>query len=553
MKREEKGAMDHHFDTPDFAKALAERFDENTCATARLAAQLCTVPGVTVPTDAVDHEALNRICELARGYAESNGLRVYQLPSDADHPYPFLVVSFQEHDLADPDLTEAVALIGHLDVVLASTDDQFSPVLRAADLHARGAADMKTVVATWLVWMAHRQQRSGPKPPFVLLLSCCEENASHAPHHTRSAVRWLHEEMQVTVRFGLVGERTGELEWMGDELRVGPICPENRSWRWFTITSERRAGLEALQWFARTVARYRTTFGRLNADPALREQAARQPGLKSGFLNPFTFIAGDRDVDDAAACAVAGETVRLTVSRPPGGSVHAAVADTAQPSLVERFDDLARQASAAFPGGRVRLAGVAIGQQGNFNAFDGSGEMRLVITGTTVEAVRQWITGHDDTDLTMSADTEAVTPQAGPSIAALDIRELLAHRDAVHDLLTDLQGRLGDDTALTVLNNRPPWRCPGDQIDAARLQQAYAAVIGEASPDLVKVHGNDGGSLVAYQQSLDERLAARGEGHAVVFGQVGNGPHGPREFHRLTSVAPYWEIMDRWAAFYVEL
>ena len=77
-------------------------------------------------------------------------------------------------------------------------------------------------------------------------------------------------------------------------------------------------------------------------------------------------------------------------------------------------------------------------------------------------------------------------------------------------------------------------------------------MVGEDSPALVKLHGNDGGSLVEWQQSLDGDLAERGHGHAVVFGQVGGGPHGPAEFHRATSIRPYWEVLDRWAAFYGE-
>ena len=41
--------------------------------------------------------------------------------------------------------------------------------------------------------------------------------------------------------------------------------------------------------------------------------------------------------------------------------------------------------------------------------------------------------------------------------------------------------------------------------------------------------------------------AEAGVSHAVVFGQVGMRPHGSGEFHRGTSVRPYWQVLDRWA------
>ncbi len=93
---------------------------------------------------------------------------------------------------------------------------------------------------------------------------------------------------------------------------------------------------------------------------------------------------------------------------------------------------------------------------------------------------------------------------------------------------------------------------PPEQDDLARLLAAYEAVTGEPSPDLVQLHGNDGGNLVAWQHSVDGDLPRRGEGHAVIFGQVGMNPHGPNEFHRGASIRPYVEILDRWAASYLQ-
>jgi len=325
--------------------------------------------------------------------------------------------------------------------------------------------------------------------------------------------------MGLKVRFGVVGERTGELEWMGEDLKVGPICRENRSWRWMRAESAAAKGLKALQRVAEAVGACRTSIA--NANRAMGEQ--KQPGLRSGFLNPFTFIAGDD-----------GDGAWLTVACEKGASVHSAIADASPPSLVERFNAIAERVVEECGSVNVRLAGVEIGQEGNFNTYDGSGEMRLVVSGE----LEEW----EESGLILNVSKENGTVRTESTVVGIDIRELLDHKEIVEDLIKTLPDRLWGAAGFRMINDRPSWRCPDDQPDLARLLAAYEKVIGQPSPDLVKLHGNDGGSLVAWQ----------GEGHAVVFGQVGGGPHGPKEFHRLTSIEPYWKILDSWAVSYLE-
>jgi len=136
-------------------------------------------------------------------------------------------------------------------------------------------------------------------------------------------------------------------------------------------------------------------------------------------------------------------------------------------------------------------------------------------------------------------------------VVGLELRELLCHREAVAELLSALRARLWGD-AFEVVNDRPAWHCPEDQPDLVRLEAAYEAGIGAPSPHPVKLHGNDGRSLVAWQQATRPELGERGLGHAVVFGQVGRGLQGAREIHRGTSIAPYIEILDRWARSYLD-
>ena len=68
-------------------------------------------------------------------------------------------------------------LTGHFDVVEPDPDDsQFNPRIEGDYLHGRGAADMKTVVATYLVWMKDRMKMGKPFPNISLLLVGNEEN-----------------------------------------------------------------------------------------------------------------------------------------------------------------------------------------------------------------------------------------------------------------------------------------------------------------------------------------------------------------------------------------
>ncbi len=145
----------------------------------------------------------------------------------------------------------------------------------------------------------------------------------------------------------------------------------------------------------------------------------------------------------------------------------------------------------------------------------------------------------------------SVPGQPAPTLAGFDIRELLDHRDAIGDLLSSVRAGLGGDESLELVHDFPAWRCPSGQDDLVRLLAAYGEVVGQPSPPLVKLHGNDGGALVACRQDADPGLARAGEGHAVVFGQVGSNPHGPNEFHRGTSIRPYLDILDHWVDSYL--
>jgi hypothetical protein len=398
---------------------------------------------------------------------------------------------------------------------------------------------MKTVVATYLVWMARRQQSSGPKPPMLLTLSCTEENGSPQPHHTLSTLKWLRDAKGVEIRFAVVGERTGELEWMDPEPVVGPVCAENRSWRWIRVDSATGRGLTALGNIADAIELGRTTIATLNAEHTPEEKTSRQPGVRSGFVNPFCIIIGDEDAEAAGG-------VWVTVQRIPGTAIHSAQAKASDASLLEIFSSIASDAMTAFGEENVRLAGVEIGEDRNFNTYDGSGLMRLVVHNADVDSVSGWTRELDAGGLDVTASAEPGDMTSGATLVGIDIRELLDHKDAVENLIGTIRDKLAWGS-IEMVNNLPPWRCPDDHPDLVKLRAAWEDTVGSPSPDLVKLHGNDGGHLAAVQQGSDAGAARLGIGHAVVFGQVGAGPHGPKEYARATSIRPYLDILDRWA------
>jgi acetylornithine deacetylase/succinyl-diaminopimelate desuccinylase-like protein len=527
----------HRYRDPDFHETLAARFDADVAEIATLSAELCSVPGVTVPASEVGLAGVIRTAAIVRDWAGRHGLAVVERTPTADAPFPFLIVTFKDHDLDDPDFRQAVALIGHLDVVQARSEGQFEPFVEGDDLHARGATDMKTVVASYLVWMARRQRRPGAKPPILLTLSCTEENGSPEPHHTLSTLEWLRDARGVDVRFAVVGERTGELEWMAPPPVVGPVCAENRSWRWLRGESASGRGMAALRRIADAVELGRTTIATLNAVHTPESKAARQPGVRSGFVNPFCIIQGDEGADAPGA-------VLVQARRTPGTAIHSAQAAASDLSLLESFLWIAGKAADSFGEDSVRLGGVAIGEDRNFNTYDGSGSMTLAVTGAERDAVAAWAAELDAGGIETAVAPGPAGVNPGPTVVGIDIRELLDHKAAVEELIGSLRDMLSWGI-LEMVIDLPPWRCPDDHPDLVALRAAWQKTVGHPSPDLVKLHGNDGGHLAALQQARDPEAARRG--HVVVFGQVGAGPHGPRESARLTSIRPYLDILDAWA------
>jgi acetylornithine deacetylase/succinyl-diaminopimelate desuccinylase-like protein/gamma-glutamyl:cysteine ligase YbdK (ATP-grasp superfamily) len=187
-----------------------------------LAQQLIRIPSVTAcPDERLDE--VHRASSLIDDYLRNAGLEVKYF----DGKYPAIYATFPQSPNTNPQ--SPILLTGHFDVVEPEPDDlQFTPHIEGDYLHGRGAADMKTVVATYLVWMKDIMRRDNPGgyPNIALLLVGNEENGEAEAWGTPHVLTALSEQYgrPFTPSLFIAGERTGE---KGNEL-FGEICIENR-------------------------------------------------------------------------------------------------------------------------------------------------------------------------------------------------------------------------------------------------------------------------------------------------------------------------------------
>ncbi|MFN8435381.1 MAG: M20/M25/M40 family metallo-hydrolase [Anaerolineales bacterium] len=191
--------------------AVELSYPNKTAEILDLAQQLIRIPSVTAcPDERLDE--VHRAGSLIDDYLRNAGLDVKYF----DGKYPAVYATFPGASKPDP-----ILLTGHFDVVEPEPDDsQFNPRIEGDYLHGRGAADMKTVVATYLVWMKDQMKAGAPYPNIALMLVGNEENGEAEEWGTPHVLK----ELNLTPSLFVAGERTGE---KGNEL-FGEICIENR-------------------------------------------------------------------------------------------------------------------------------------------------------------------------------------------------------------------------------------------------------------------------------------------------------------------------------------
>ena len=210
-------------------------YPDKTSEIIALAQQLIQIPSVTAsPDERLDEvrRAGTFIFDYLRNYGV--GVRYYN-----QSKYPAILAGFPDH------MQAPVMLSGHFDVVAPEPDDgQFDPRIEGDYLLGRGAADMKTVVATYLVWLKDTFRHGPPYPPINLLLVGNEENGEIEPMGTPHVLKILAEEEKELSGLGyaprilIAGERTGE---HGDEL-WGEICTQNRGVMRFQVVARGQRG-----------------------------------------------------------------------------------------------------------------------------------------------------------------------------------------------------------------------------------------------------------------------------------------------------------------------
>ncbi len=204
---------------PHPSAVIEINYPDKTSEILALAEQLIRIPSITAsPDERMDD--VRRAAGLVNDYLNSHGLIVKLFEQGR---YPAVLATF-------PGATSApVMLSGHFDVVAPEPDDtQFEPRIEGDYLWGRGSADMKTVVATYMVWMKDALGKGAPYPPISLLLVGNEENGESEPMGTPHVLRWLKDAPEqgknLLPKLLIAGERTGE---KGNEL-WGEICTQNR-------------------------------------------------------------------------------------------------------------------------------------------------------------------------------------------------------------------------------------------------------------------------------------------------------------------------------------
>jgi succinyl-diaminopimelate desuccinylase len=212
-------------------------YPDKTAEILDLAQQLIRIPSVTAsPNERLDE--VHRAGSLIDDYLRNAGLEVKFF----DGKYPALYAKFpalsgasRTASAVEAHNMNEILLTGHFDIVEPEPDDsQFTPRIDGDYLWGRGSADMKTVVATYMVWMKDMMKSRAPCPNIALMLVGNEENGESEAWGTPFVLK----ELQIAPSLFVAGERTGE---KGNEL-FGEICVENRGVMRFDVIARGAKG-----------------------------------------------------------------------------------------------------------------------------------------------------------------------------------------------------------------------------------------------------------------------------------------------------------------------
>lgn len=117
---------------------------------------------------------------------------------------------------------KTIGFNGHLDVVPPGNPelwdfDPFSGLITGGEILGRGAVDMKSAVAAFVVAATEFTEEFSPEGSIVIALTCDEEG--EALYGTQAILKWMSEKGERVSHF-LVGEPTSK-EILGDTIKIG--------------------------------------------------------------------------------------------------------------------------------------------------------------------------------------------------------------------------------------------------------------------------------------------------------------------------------------------
>ena len=208
---------------------MKNKYNIKTKEIVDLAKVLIQFRSVTVG-DLLHLDEVHRAALFVDDYFRKVGLEVRLFNSAK---FPAVLVGFPGQILAP------VMLSGHFDVVGPDPDDrQFDPRIKDDYLWGRGAGDMKTVVATYMIWMKDRLLSGPPYPPVNLMLIGNEETGEGQAMGTRHVLDVLANESDYSPNLFIAGERT---EISGKNI-WGDICVQNRGIMRFDLVARGERG-----------------------------------------------------------------------------------------------------------------------------------------------------------------------------------------------------------------------------------------------------------------------------------------------------------------------
>jgi acetylornithine deacetylase/succinyl-diaminopimelate desuccinylase-like protein len=283
---------------------LETRYANKTAEIIDLARQLVSIPSVT----ACPEERLNEVVRA--------GTFVYDYLHDHDldvqyfeGKYPAVFARFPNPTPGTIGKQGQVLLSGHFDVVAPDPDEsQFISRIEGDYLWGRGAADMKTVVATNMVWMKDVLRSGKQVPNLSLLLVGNEENGEAEAWGTAHVIKALGDRWGQPYEPGLLiaGERTGE---RGDEL-TGEICIENRGVVRFDVLARGARGHSGLPGAGDLSERLITARTALNEIFSQRLVLSSPDGWQSQARFPFINIGTPGMYNVTAAEGTLGVEIR---------------------------------------------------------------------------------------------------------------------------------------------------------------------------------------------------------------------------------------------------